>query len=108
MPKPVLQTKQVGQAPHYSRHPLAPPEIVYQCEEHPGFWARLAGLSWGKKLNLAGFIAGMIGLPLIFVGAVRDIAQNGMDPETTELAVTYLIVIAVLYLTGRGLKVLFR
>lgn len=33
MAKPVLQTRNVGMKPHYSGHPLAPMEIVYQCEE---------------------------------------------------------------------------
>lgn len=33
MPKPVLKTRLVGQATHYSRHPLAPPELVYTCHE---------------------------------------------------------------------------
>lgn len=31
--KSVLQTRQIGLQPHFSRHPLAPMEIVYECEE---------------------------------------------------------------------------
>lgn len=30
MTKPVLQTRMVGQAPHWSGHPLAPNEYVYE------------------------------------------------------------------------------
>lgn len=33
MTKRVLQTKCVGMAPDSSGHALAPPEIVYECEE---------------------------------------------------------------------------
>lgn len=33
MRKPVLQTRCVGQATHYSGHPMAPPEYVFECEE---------------------------------------------------------------------------
>jgi len=47
MTKPVLQTRNVGMQTHYSRHPLAPMEIVYECEEPPKrkmktpLWARI-------------------------------------------------------------------
>lgn len=47
MAKPVLQTRNVGMQTHYSRHPLAPMEIVYECEEPPKrqmrtpLWARI-------------------------------------------------------------------
>jgi hypothetical protein len=33
MANPPLKTRLVGQATHWSRHPMAPPEYVYECEE---------------------------------------------------------------------------
>lgn len=53
MPKSVLRTKQIGLRTHYSGHPLAPMEIVYEVEKPPGFWARLWRLSWQKKTVVA-------------------------------------------------------
>jgi hypothetical protein len=54
MTKPVMTTRCIGQATHYSGHPLAPMEYVYVCEEpvRSTFWQRLWGLSAGKKLGL--------------------------------------------------------
>lgn len=65
MTKRVLQTKCVGMAPDSSGHALAPPEIVYECEEparaRPSWalkiWTLLtlagaAWLLWGATVSL--------------------------------------------------------
>lgn len=52
-----LQTRQIGLQPHFSRHPLAPMEYVYEVEKPPGFWLRLWRLSLLKKLTLFGALA---------------------------------------------------
>jgi hypothetical protein len=47
MPKPVMTTRCIGQATHYSGHPLAPMEYVYVCEEpvRPSFLSRLTSFT---------------------------------------------------------------
>lgn len=74
MEKPVLQTRCIGMKPHFSGHPLAPMEYVYECEEPPrrSFWQRLAGLSVGKKLSLLVFV----GLGFYIVRAVIYVATG--------------------------------
>ncbi|MGD9967057.1 MAG: hypothetical protein AB7T59_11080 [Hyphomonadaceae bacterium] len=54
MSKRVLRTKFIGYATDSSRHPLAPVEVVYQCEEEKrdNFLLRLWRLSLPKKLTL--------------------------------------------------------
>lgn len=51
----VLQTKCVGQAPHWSGHPLALNEYVYECEEPPKRkW------SWKRELYTGLILAWLI------------------------------------------------
>lgn len=53
MTKPVLTTRCIGQATHYSGHPLAPMEYVFEVEKPPSFLQRLWALSLAKKITLA-------------------------------------------------------
>lgn len=80
MPKPALQTRQIGLQPHYSRHPLAPMEVVYEVEKPPGVWARFRALGPRKQAALAIFLASTIYLTYAVCLAAADIAANGAEP----------------------------
>lgn len=97
--KPVLRTRQIGLQPHYSRHPLAPMEIVYECEKPPGFWARLVGLSAIKKVTLALTIAGVLFYGyLIAAVAIQFVTEglpDGFWPAVGILTMLYLAAYAL-------------
>lgn len=74
MAKPVLQTRNVGLRPHYSGHPLAPMEIVYECEEpvRDGFLSRLWHLPLNRKVGLLYIVGAAF---MVLNGLVHFIAR---------------------------------
>ena len=78
MAKPVLQARYVGQAPDL-RHPLAPPEHVFICEEpaRPGFLERFWNLSAQKKITLfsMGFLVFVFARAAIYLATGDDIIR---------------------------------
>ncbi len=65
MTKPVLQTRNIGMKPHYSGHPLAPMEIVYECEEP----ARAPRTSFIQRAWTLGWLAlGVVWITLLLIG----------------------------------------
>jgi hypothetical protein len=60
----VLQTRNIGMKPHYSGHPLAPMEIVFEVEEPPK-----------KRIPLG---AKLLGVYIIFA-ALYTLIQGGIN-----------------------------
>jgi sterol desaturase/sphingolipid hydroxylase (fatty acid hydroxylase superfamily) len=88
MAKPVLQTRQIGLRTHFSGHPLAPMEIVYEVEKPKTFWQRWNMLGVKKQFVLILTLVSIVALAAMLGGALIDVFGDGVqDGDITWLAV---------------------
>jgi hypothetical protein len=86
--KHALQTRQIGLRTHFSGHPLAPMEIVYEVEKPPTFWQRWNMLGVKKQFVLLLTLVSIVGVVWLLSGAAYFVLADGIqDGDLLKLGV---------------------